>query len=355
MSRKASSLLLVDSIDRYIKVSADAPSNFQDIYLETKFKDGRNPNNPVNFNNTQNTFPGNRFQLFANQPFIYGNIKTIAIAQLQMYYAVPTITPNNNKFYIINQSAYSAGQPWLATITIPVGFYTEVELCSMIQFLVEQSAIFPHGWTCQINNEFASGTNITRQDIIWEAADDPDGDNVFWCFYNPFDDDPDPLLTLTDAQKAALLRTYDTLSIGRGECGFPGIIDPEFSSNDPIKYTSPMKLLYTAYVDILSNLLTKYQDVKDSDTKPLKQSNFIARVYLNSQGSPQTVGSVAAAPGSRPFYVVATLSNTKVIQWSEDEAVYNMDFELRDQYGNLLYWDSDLAPTEFQLTLLCSE
>ena len=61
---------------------------------------------------------------------------------------------------------------------------------------------------------------------------------------------------------------------------------------------------------------------------------------------------------------------SKIIRWSPDEAVPSLDFQLRDQYGDLIYTsfnneNQDLPEpnplpesvfyTEFQMTLLCIE
>lgn len=375
MSRKhPNSLLLIDSIDRYVRnvpgTDAAAPLatyTFKDVYFPTRFNDGAPPTFPTNLAQSRNTFPGNKFSIYANQPLIYGGLDTIALGQIQLYYAVPTITPMNNKFWIANITGIENGSDpaeCIAEIIIPYGFYSAVELCAMIEYKINQTTIFgtypqyQGAMTVVPISTQPLGLAATYEDIFWSCKNPITNAPIDWCFVNPNDDGfANPPWA---AQKLTVYKTFDTLSIQRNVCGFPSRFVPpappfDLESNiSPIKYTPVFKLLYTAYVDILSNKLTKYQDVKDSDTKPLRQTNQIARVYLCGQGAPQAVGLVNA-PGSRPFYTVATLTNTKVIQWDPDEAVYDLDFELRDQYGDLLFWDNDVAPTEFQLTLMCSE
>ena len=396
MSRKhPNSLLLVDSIDRYVRNSVGVgnippppppvndpqpqPPNlytFKDVLFKTRFEDGAPPNFPGNYLLGQNSFPGNKFSIYANQPLIYGGIDTIALGQLQLYYAVPTITPLNSRFYIANITALQAGQPFSAcwaNIDIPYGFYTVVELCAMLEYQIGQSGIFPPNGAPTPeypNGEPAfkvvpisqyplnNGTLVSYEDIYWECKNPTTTVPIDWCFVNPADNGVvnSPWLN----EQTLIYRTFYTLNIQRNNCGFPSHFIPPGGFPDPdtnasfFKFSGVFKLLYTDYIDILSNKLTKYQDVKDADTKPTRQTNQIARVYLCGQGSPQSTGLVNA-PGSRPFYTVATLTNTKVIQWDPAEAVYDIDFELRDQYGDLLFWDNDFAATEFQLTLMCSE
>ena len=58
--------------------------------------------------------------------------------------------------------------------------------------------------------------------------------------------------------------------------------------------------------------------------------------------------------GCQPFIMTADLNTPKTCRWSVDEAVYELDFQLYDQYGDLIYWDN-IFPTEFQMTLLATE
>jgi hypothetical protein len=64
--------------------------------------------------------------------------------------------------------------------------------------------------------------------------------------------------------------------------------------------------------------------------------------------------SPTSALGSEPFSLTADLTTPKVVRWNKDETVYNLDFKLYDQYGDLMYWTHE-NPTEFQMTLLCME
>jgi hypothetical protein len=110
--------------------------------------------------------------------------------------------------------------------------------------------------------------------------------------------------------------------------------------------------LYTPYIDILSNNLTKFQKIKDTDTAPSKRTSMISRVYLSGVGNPQLTS--AAGLGTQPFIMTADLNTPKTIRWSPDETVFNLDFTVNDFYGDPIYWDANF-PTEFQMTLLCAE
>jgi hypothetical protein len=119
--------------------------------------------------------------------------------------------------------------------------------------------------------------------------------------------------------------------------------------------------LYTPYIDILSDVLTNYQTVKDTNTSTFKPKGLIARVYLSGNGSLQpteyapNVSGSSRALGSTPFTVTADLNSPKVIRWNPDVAVPSVDFQLRDCYGDLIPTTEDGYNTEFQMTLLCVE
>jgi hypothetical protein len=83
-------------------------------------------------------------------------------------------------------------------------------------------------------------------------------------------------------------------------------------------------------------------------------------VYL-SQGTPNQLANIPL--GSSPFTVVQDMNSPKVIRWNRDEAVNSLDFQLRDQYGDLIFFsnfqnnqfEQTFYNTEFQMTVLCTE
>ena len=112
--------------------------------------------------------------------------------------------------------------------------------------------------------------------------------------------------------------------------------------------------LYTPYIDIYSDVLTNYQKVKDTNTSTTKKKGMVARVYLSGTGTIQ-VTQTTDALGTQPFVMTADLNNPKVIQWSTDIAVPNIDFQVYDQYEELIPGGNNGFSTEFQITLLCIE
>jgi hypothetical protein len=112
--------------------------------------------------------------------------------------------------------------------------------------------------------------------------------------------------------------------------------------------------LYTPYVDIYSDTLTNYQTIKDTNTTIFNQKGLIARVYLSGSGNIQNVEG-ATALGSRAFTMTADLNSPKIIEWTRDVTVTQIDIQVKDQYGELLPGPELGYQTEFQITLLCAE
>ena len=112
--------------------------------------------------------------------------------------------------------------------------------------------------------------------------------------------------------------------------------------------------LYTPYIDIYSDVLTNYQNIKDTNTSIPKPKGLVARIYVSGTGQIQTTGSISAL-GTEAFVMTSDLNTPKVIRWTPDVAVPSIDFQLLDQYGDLIPGPEQGYSTEFQMTLLCVE
>jgi len=345
----ASAILAVNSLDRYtVNATQDirnpnfdptqpiSPSNPefitvtgifpQDIALNSLYE-GRRPN-------------GNSFTLNYPGALIYGYIKTIAISQVQIEYKIPTVVPTtdfnnpntitsgNDSFYI-----YNVTRDILQLITIPYGFYTPDELASVLTVLLQ--TVYEVG-----NPEFtvtyanAGGNNFEFASNNLEEFFFPDRDDIDQ--YLP------PGVFITDIQWFNVLRAYRLL----------GVTIANAAPFDAHKCWSP-NFLYTPYIDICSQNLTKYQKIRDTDTSVNKRQSILARIYLSGVGAPVSTSDIYAL-GSQPFVMTADLNTPKIVKWNPDEAVYELDFQLYDAYGYLIFW-KNIYSTEFQMTLICSE
>ena len=129
--------------------------------------------------------------------------------------------------------------------------------------------------------------------------------------------------------------------------------------------------LYTRYIDITSENLTKKQEVKDSSTQPpeIGASNILARVYVAPPGLSESrfdiSGTGCNIVGTRPFILNKEYNTPKYIYWDAREFINLIDIKVYDDKGRPIYEQVSSLPdngpwvvgntAEFQLTILGSE
>jgi hypothetical protein len=272
----------------------------------------------------------NNFTISSPGALIYGYIDRIIVSQIQLQYNIPTICfGRNDKLPIFSDASVV---PIAETLTIPFGFYTPDELAAAVQALITaNSNLTPLQLTVAYNLKdgfiFTSGTAL---DFYFPSFDLMIVDNF------------------SQSEINVVLKTYRTFGMNTENSEIDGGGAPI-----QISFEYP-NFLYTPYIDIYSDILTNYQNVKDTNTSIAKPKGLIARILLAGVGNPQYTTETFAL-GSSPFVMTADLNTPKVIQWSRDVAVPSIDFQLRDCYGEFIPGDVERYPTEFQMTLLCIE
>jgi len=358
MAGRPNAILAISSTDRYV-------TNI-----------GGNVNQPTN-NVLEAQFNGegqdsNQFSIEAPNAMMNGYIDRIIISQIQLQYNLPTIIPDRNDSFAISvETAVNSGS-YLPPqfLTIPYGFYSPDELASVVTAVLNQyypAVIDPDGQSIDaFTVVYRQAGNVTFPlGFEWNMNQ---GKRFYFAT-------PEILrsLTFTNAQVTSILKFYKLFGIDRTNI----VPSTSQSSNDAPTF------LYTPYIDLLSDALTNYQNLKDTDSSTIKRKGLIARMYLSGVGNPQTTSvtyydrlldpedpdstfRLAIVPsdalGSKPFVLTFDLNNPKIIKWTTDSAINSLDFELRDCYGDLLFVkDSpnqvgvDVFNTEWQMTLLCVE
>jgi hypothetical protein len=310
-------ILAINSLDRYIKVIAGQGNQPVSSYLEAQYY-------------AQPPF-SNDFQISSPGALIYGYINRIVVSQIQVQYNVPTVIEGlNNRFFI----GIDFSLPTLYPVTIPYGFYNPTELAAALE--------------TQINAVPALGalnflvTYDIQDGFTFEADDDFHFPDFTYIIDVPGE---------TEDTIKVVLKTYKLLGINIDNA----VRDPPNPTNKQTSFIAP-NFLYTPYIDFYSDVLTNYQNMKDTNTSISKPKGLIARVYLSGNGSLQSQ-SATSALGSAPFVVTADMNSPKIIKWSRDVAVPSIDFQLRDCYDDLLPStdQTNTLSTEFQITLLCVE
>jgi hypothetical protein len=262
----------------------------------------------------------NSFTIQSPGALIYGYITKLIVSQIQVQYNIPTISLNRNNKFII-----AIAGPLFITITIPFGFYSPTELASTMQALITA-------------NPTLAPLNMTVVFAVKDGFTFTSTSSIVFYF-------PDPIAVPGIGLDAAIVyKTYRTIGMTIAN-GVPSAIQNSFDYPN---------FLYTPYIDIYSDILTNYQDVKDTNTTTSKFKGMIARVYLSGTGNIQATHTDTAL-GTEPFVMTADLNTPKVIQWTPDVAVPSIDIQLFDQYSELIPGPAQGFSTEFQMTLLCVE
>ena len=353
MAGPPNSILAINSLDRFSRQNQTIENSLAAQY----FSEGQ---------------PCNNFTLQSGGAFIYGYMEKMVVSAVQLQYNIPTIVPSVRPGDQQVTNSSTAGNDtliiayrWLSTppdtystafsyIYIPFGFYTPRELAAILEAVIDADELgtLSSNFTVKYYNnngqegpggfEFDVGENDNELTIWFPAPQSFIGFDL-------------PVYTRAYNRCLRLLgmtfNNDDLAQVGR---------EKQYSS-------STIDFLYTPYIDIISETLTKFQNIKDTDTSPNKLNSIIARIYLAGGGGAQPLTATGTPLGAIPFTIVQDLNTPKIIRWSPQEAVYNIDFQLRDSYGDLIFVNAVFIPggeqptvvyqynTEFQMTLLCSE
>ena len=262
-----------------------------------------------------------------NNTLLNGYFKRVCLTEVMFQWNIPTILPNYNDRLSLFIKDISGGTT-LTTLTFDLdsGFYTPTTMASMIQGKI--TPLLPVG---------ASAT------FAWNAT------------YGAFTfstSTPGYIVGITAQGLLAgnvisrVIRTQNTL-------GLANTAEP-ITGGSPLVFGNPPTMLATRWVDICSSYLTKYQRAKDATTYLVKPtSDALTRLYAVA---PSTRYNITAndSPGSSPFIIVQDMNNPKFFLWSSAEAIANSDFQVRDEYGDILPTFQGYC-SEYSLTLMLSE
>jgi len=260
----------------------------------------------------------NNFTIQSPGAIIYGYINRIIVSQIQLQYNIPTVClGKNDTFYL---SGYGN-----IKIIIPHGFYYADELAATLEGLIQA--------------ESSNWQNVT---VVFSPRDGFVFDSPDYTISFPTYDEIASQVAGISAD--LIYKTYRLLGVTVTNSTLSNI---QKSSEYPI-------FIYTPYIDIYSDVLTNYQNIKDTNSSIQKPKGLVARIYVSGVGQNQTTNPTAAL-GTAPFVMTADLNTSKVINWSPDVSVPSIDFQMLDQYGDLIPGPLENFSTEFQMTLLCVE
>jgi hypothetical protein len=307
-NRSASSaFLLVDSADR-LQVSE---LNSQGVFSATAL---------------QTQQPLNNFIIQKRQPFITGFFNRLAVTECRFEFNSPNVNPRNNQIKIAQGvSTY--------TLTVPTGFYTPVELALELTDILNNTVSVQTQWP----------------GLTWTVTyqNNPPGNGLFTIANDGVPAAAGAVFTLYPAEYPTVAQTLKGLyfMMGFNYANTEAAITAGKSAFYPANNTQVASMFpsmaYTRYVDVCSRQLTQYQKVKDSSTRENQTPAVLLRIYLGNY-TVEGVGEGDASatetwPGCRPCVIQRIMNVPKYSSWSPGQFIDQIDIQLRDDVGNLLY------------------
>lgn len=257
---------------------------------------------------------------------IQGQIDKIMISEFYFPYDIPNVLLGQTDRFILTD--ISGGVPVSTTrIIINQGFFTGVELATAISGAF--NSVLGAGILLLVYNVSSNTFTLstTTAGHIYRMDVDPAQPRI------------------SNSLMRLLGYTASYMNIGQ----------VAVTSTTPYTGTSA-PLSYTSFIDICSKTLTKNNYVRDgSSSKRVIRKDLLCRLYIADEISINSGGTTGAVPGTRPFIIHRQIKNPKILPFTVDSAIPNVDIQLYDEYGNFLLGSSvnntgGVFPRDFAIT-----
>jgi hypothetical protein len=292
-----------------------------------------------------------------NQNIIQGDIREIAVSEINFPYDIPNIQAGYNTFELISAdvpvppaSLRSAptltSDPGYLIITITPGFYTGQELETAINDAIEAEQISVGGVAADAPTiEY----NAVSNRFTFLAPASP-AVTPTWSVFSPYTYPYDYRQQTNTLGKDILsIMGFLPVPAGTPQAGYSSI-----SANDPnIPPTfsgGSAPLAFTLYIDVCSPKMCQYQYFRDGSTTNLaRRADVICRLFICDNVS-LTQTSVE---GTRPFIINRQFFNARIMRWTTENSVGTIDIQLYDDVGQPL--TTTWSPRPYQITFNCYE
>lgn len=332
---------------------ARAPS---DAFLVFNSADRSSSTSAVNNTYIPLSQPYNNFRLQKPENLVQGGFTRLQLTEINFPYAIPNLNERNNFFWVVLRRVPG---DVVAKITIPP-LLASVDgdyIATQVQAALNASAVGGASATWAVVYT-GGGFKITMT---------PDPVGIDFALYPvaPVLNFPaKPTLSADPTMYKSLLDLmgFDVLSNWDYWTG----LDNTTVGATVVRYSVYSSLLYTNYIDIVSNKLTYYANVKDGSTKKNSGSSVICRLYIsNETSSTAMIGKYydgaagiaytqSVAPGVAPFTIHRQFVSPKQFKWEPNTAVDWIDIQLLDDIGQPLYIPACGLP-DFQITFKATE
>jgi len=295
------------------------------------------------------TTPG---RIFINnqRPLLFGYMTRLALTEMNIQWDTPNVNSSNNTLTMAVYSASDQATPLVELqgfdrITILGQFYTPFELATTLElFLNAAPEIEANGLIFVVTYNEQEGAFVFNQTAVYPSG------RVMGYFKIFSSSAPESVTDFPPVDDDLLY------CIGAQPVTQPGAEPIGFYSQFTTAY-APM--LYTPYIDVVSNLLTKHQNVSDGTTANIYTSSKLARVYFSNEtiinrhgnlpigeDTPSGWTSVCNIVGTRPITFRREFITPKQIQWENTENVDFIDIQVLDYKGNPIRIEEDVIQTE---------
>lgn len=270
-----------------------------------------------------------------NQNIIQGQIHSISVNEVNFPYDIPNIQAGFNVFYIFTNKI-NPPTGVVLDIVVPPGFYDGTELAAAINTTITAAGapagILPANLPLCVYNQTSNLFSFTL------AA--PTVANLDWTVSSPY----------TFPQGF----TNTTNTLGKDILSIMGFQQDQNNGSPFVSQAVTLvaggsaPLQFTQYVDICSPLLCQYQYFRDGSTTNLaRRSDVICRLYISNNVA------IQEPEGQRSVVINRQFFNARVMRWSAESSVGQIDINLFDDIGQpLLYtW----LPRPYQITFNCYE
>jgi hypothetical protein len=286
--------------------------------------------------------PWNNFNLQKPQALMESFARRVRVCEVKFPWSIPNVNQYTNTLWLAKPADVLLNR--FIQVSIPVGFYSPSEMVATLNAaMIAAYVASPYSYIStdapvlsysSANQRFTFTQGTTADFVLYPV--------------NP--------VGLTGAQ---IIYGYGVL--------YPSLLSNilgiyDYQINDLIE-TDPVVggttfMEYTSYVDIISEKLNYYTDVKDGSSGVSYTNALVSRLYLADEISlTQDVPKAC-----RPFILHRQFKNEKAIKWNPEAVVDWLDIRVQDQYGNPIPLppsppgsDAVLAYPDFQITLLASE
>jgi len=290
-------------------------------------------------------FDGNPSRIYINNqaPLLFGYMTRLALTEVNIQWGTPNVN-EYNKTLTINYFDNANVQQGTVRITIPVGFYTAPLLGVTVAFALNNNAtltaFFGVNTFSIVFGSLACGTSPTTPNITLTTADNTyviaTSSTLGRWSLSPYNNTQVPFPPLLDDLTNMMGLTPSETPLGTWTTLFGG-----FAS-----------LQYTPYIDVISNFLTKNQNVRDgTSSKLVFSTGALARIFLSNEDFQARnvtitygeggifIGSSDNAIGTRAGTLRREFKYPKQIQWNNTENVDIIDIAVLDYRGNPLFYE----------------